>query len=321
MTCYWPLPARKTICPVSGAYGVKVYKREEEDKGNFKVSCGQCLGCRLESSRQWAMRCMHEAEQYENNCFVTLTYNDDEMPYSLVVKDVQNFMKKLRTKYYPKKIRFYLCGEYAPITDEYGRTIKDNKKRELKGRPHYHILLFGHDFEDKQKWKVKNGHQLYRSDKLDKIWKKGYGLIGQISFESAAYVARYIMKKYLGGTKEDNDKIYNNRIKEFTTMSRGGRGDDGKNLGGIGKRWIEKYGTGVYASDRVIVKGQEVMPAKYYDKIFDINEPEILEQIKKNREEEALKKIEDNTQYRLETKEICKKAQITSLTRNLERDI
>ena len=127
--------------------------------------------------------------------------------------------------------------------------LKDEKKRELKGRPHYHILLFGHDFEDKIKWKIRNGHQLYKSEKLDKIWKKGYGLIGEVTFDSAAYVARYIMKKYLGGKDIDNLDIYKGRSKEFTTMSRGGTGG----LGGIGKAWIDKYGEGVYAEDRVII--------------------------------------------------------------------
>jgi hypothetical protein len=320
MTCYYPLPAVKRICKQSGVIEVKVFERAKADtlgENEFKVNCGSCFGCRLERSRQWAMRCMHEAEGHTKNSFITLTYNEETMPYSLVLQDIQNFMKKLRKKYYPKKIRFYMCGEYAPVTDKYGRVLKDEKKRELKGRPHYHILLFGHDFEDKIKWKIRNGHQLYKSEKLDKIWKKGYGLIGEVTFDSAAYVARYIMKKYLGGKDIDNLDIYKGRSKEFTTMSRGGTGG----LGGIGKAWIDKYGEGVYAEDRVIIKGKEVMPAKYYDKIFDMNEPEILEEVKKNRVKEALKKEDDNTQYRLITKETVKKAQTRALTRNLEKEI
>jgi hypothetical protein len=299
---------------------MKVYSMDKAGtlgEDEFAVGCGVCIGCRLERSRQWAMRCMHEAQGHEENCFVTLTYDENTMPYSLVLKDVQKFMKRLRGGYSPKKIRFYMCGEYAPVRDEYGRVVKDNKKRELKGRPHYHILLFGHDFEDKVKWKIKKGHQLYRSEILESLWKKGHALIGAVTFDSAAYVARYIMKKYLGGTNKDKLEIYKGRDKEFTTMSRGGTGG----LGGIGMKWIEEFGNGVYEEDRAIIKGKEVMPSKYYDKIYDLNEPEKMEIIKKKRVEEALKKAEDNTQYRLEVKEICMKSKIKTLTRNLERDI
>jgi hypothetical protein len=313
MTCYWPLPAMKRVCKVSGVMDVKVMARHDMDKGEFNVACGQCLGCRLERSRQWAMRCMHESELHEKNCFLTLTYRDDNRPESVQVKDLQAFMKALRKKIDPIKVRFYACGEYAPVKDNYGRVLK----KQL-GKAHYHLILFGYDFEDKVLWKIKGEHKLYRSEQLETLWKLGNSIIGTVTFESAAYVARYICKKFLGGTKEESKKHYKGKKPEFTTMSRGGNAEDNK--GGIGQGWIKKFCKSVYPSDRVIIKGKECMPAKYYDKIFDNLEPEEFEKIKKEREAKALEKAEDNTQYRLETKEKVKYSKVT-LTKTHERKL
>ncbi|MEO5355656.1 MAG: hypothetical protein H7835_21005, partial [Magnetococcus sp. XQGC-1] len=89
---------------------------------------GQCVGCRLERSRQWAIRVMHEASQHEHNCFITLTYNDDNLPAngSLNYRHFQNFMKRLRKYYVEFTVRFYMCGEYG----------------ENFARPHYHACIF-----------------------------------------------------------------------------------------------------------------------------------------------------------------------------------
>jgi len=139
-----------------------------------------------------------------------------------------------------------------------------------------------------------------------------------VTFESAAYVARYICKKFLGGTKKEKMNHYKGKKDEFTTMSRGGNSKDNK--GGIGYGWIKKYCKSVYPSDRVIIKGKECMPAKYYDKIFDNLDTEEFIKIKKEREEKAEAKKEDNTQYRLEVKEKVKESQIT-LTKTHEREL
>ena len=85
------------------------------------VSCKQCKGCRLEYSRQWAMRITHEQSLWLNNIFITLTYDDDHLPQlgnstTLVKKDFQDFMKRLRKKEnrHPNDpIRYYHCGEYG----------------------------------------------------------------------------------------------------------------------------------------------------------------------------------------------------------------
>ena len=131
MACYKPLRAWQC------ANGDVVFA----ELGRFDITrqldlpCGQCVGCRLERSRQWAMRCLHEAKMHDRNCFVTLTYNNDNVPAdrSLNYRDFQLFMKRLRFHFRGVPIRFYMCGEYG----------------EDFGRPHFHACLFGLDFPDK----------------------------------------------------------------------------------------------------------------------------------------------------------------------------
>ena len=79
----------------------------------LSLPCGRCVGCRLERSRQWAVRCMHEASMHMFNSFVTLTYDDDHLPEynSLNYKHFQDFMKRLRKSH--NGVRFYMCGEYG----------------------------------------------------------------------------------------------------------------------------------------------------------------------------------------------------------------
>lgn len=153
------------------------------------LPCGQCVGCRLERSRQWALRCVHESKMHKDNCFITLTYATEHLPpdSSLHYPDFQKFMKRLRKKY-GEGIRFYMCGEYG----------------ENFGRPHFHACLFGHNFTDLKLWKETNGQKLYRSKELEQLWPFGHSSVGSVTFESAAYVARYIMKKITGEAAEQH---------------------------------------------------------------------------------------------------------------------
>ena len=191
----------------------------------LKLPCGQCVGCRLERSRQWAMRCVHEASLYDDNCFITLTYDAEHLPAdgSLNKKHFQDFMKRLRSRFVERRIRFYHCGEYGV---QYRR-------------PHYHALLFNFDFVDKRLFKEVNGHRLYTSDDLALCWKLGFSSVGAVTFESAAYVARYIMKKVTGDPAEDHYRGVNSEtgeltrlLPEYTTMSR---------RPGIAREWYERF--------------------------------------------------------------------------------
>ena len=156
MACYRPLRAY-ALRNAEGKMQVS-FKRKIGYEPIW-LPCGQCIGCRLERSRQWAMRCMHEAQMYDRNCFVTLTYDDEHLPPngSLNKRDFQLFMKRLR-KRYGSGIRYYQCGEYG----------------ELLGRPHHHAILFNFDFDDKVLWSVRDGVRLYRSASLEQLWPHGY---------------------------------------------------------------------------------------------------------------------------------------------------
>lgn len=192
MPCYHPIDAWR---PDSYSGDKKlIFKYDVQRCGgrltpDIKVPCGRCVGCRLERSRQWAMRCMHEAKMHKQNCFITLTYNEENRPYNddLNYQDFQLFMKRLRERFQGTTIKFYMCGEYGPKL----------------GRPHFHACLFGIDFPDRKLWKVTDSKsKLYRSEILEKLWTKGFSSVGDVNFESAAYVARYIMKKVTGEAAE-----------------------------------------------------------------------------------------------------------------------
>lgn len=274
------------------------------------LSCGQCVGCRLERSRQWAIRCVNEAQLHEDNCFITLTFNDESLlkrdsPFSLDKREFQLFMKRLRKhfKVLGKKVRYYMCGEYG----------------ERYQRPHYHAILFGVDFSDKVLEKVENGFRYYSSKILASIWPFGNNIITDVTFDTCAYVARYIMKKHLGKDAwrqyhqyidEQTGEIVGLRIPEYTTMSR---------RSGIGKEWLDKYLLDVYPRDRIFMRGRGFSkPPKYYDTLFEVINPLSFSSIKESRVEAAKLRSSDNTSDRLHAKEVVKLSQIRSLSRNLE---
>ena len=265
------------------------------------IPCGQCVGCRLERSRQWAVRCVHEASLHEDNCFITLTYNNESLPEdgSLNKKHFQDFMKRLRKKYKNKKIRYYHCGEYG----------------DKNFRPHYHAIIFGLQFDDQKLFTVNNGEKLYTSEKLEKLWPFGFSTIGTVTFESAAYVARYVMKKVNGKNAKnhyervnnDTGEIYN-LVSEYNTMSR---------RPGIAAGWFDKYKDDVYPSDNIHLREKTFRPPKFYDKMYEHLMPNEMEKIKKQRMINMQKHAKDNTAERLAVKEQVKHAQLNQLIRSI----
>lgn len=271
--------------------GTVAFRHGGEWNRPVTVPCGQCFGCRLERSRQWAVRCLHEASQHEKNSFLTLTYSDKFLPENgtLVLDDWQRFAKRARKEMGP--FRFFHCGEYG---DE-------------NGRPHYHALIFGHDFRgDRQSWDGKNGNEYWRSPTLEKLWPLGQSVIGKVTLQSAAYVARYVMKKKTGKLAENHYERVNTatgeviQLKpEYITMSRGGRGGGG----GIGKGWIEKFASDIYPADFVVVDGVKSRPPKFYDNHWAENHEEAMEELKKKRIQEGKKNEWNRTPERLAVRE------------------
>lgn len=262
MPCYHPIDVYRSLeGPKNGKWPIVFNVKKGYHDKTLKIPCGKCIGCRLERSRQWATRCVLEAQMHSQNCFITLTFNDEHLVdnYSLNKEDFQLFMKRLRKKYGPK-IKYYHCGEYG----------------ELLQRPHHHACIFGLDFPDKKLHSVRNGIKLYKSELLSKLWTYGFSTVGEVTFQSAAYVARYINKKILG----ENEKTHYGELEpEYTTMSR---------RPGIGKTWLERYKTDVYPKDTIhLTKDLTVRPPKYYDYIYDQENHSNMERIKRKRKKFA----------------------------------
>lgn len=299
MPCFSPLRAWKSRLVNESGKRSLVFKSQHSDQPDdpLDIPCGQCIGCRLERSRQWAIRCVHEASLYENNCFLTLTYNDENLPDdgSLHKEHFQKFMKRLRKKFPRSKednIRYFHCGEYG----------------EQNYRPHYHACIFNFDFDDKILWSTKNGFRLYTSDTLQKLWPFGYCIIGDVTFESAAYVARYIMKKVTG---KKADEHYQGLEPEYTTMSR---------RPGIGKGWLDSYLDDVYPSNFIVMNGKKMNPPKYYDKELEKLDDCLHSEMKSMRQAAASKHSDNNTLRRLTTRETVKLSQIKRLERPIEME-
>ena len=275
-----------------------------------ELPCGQCSGCRLEKSRQWALRCVHENSLHQHSYFLTLTYDEENLPMhgGLIKSDLTKFFKryrqKLRRDHGPdKKIRYYACGEYG----------------EQNLRPHYHAIIYGHEPCDRLvHGKTRDSHPLYTSDYVASLWPHGRHIIGSVTFESAAYVARYIMKKVNinDNTPENLRRTYERVnsetgeafqvIPEYTVMSR---------RPGIGQGWYEKFGEETYRDDYIIQRGIKMQPPKYYDEQY-----QHIDKIKKTRRRKAISRREDNTPERLAVKEKHLAAQLRALKRSLSED-
>lgn len=252
MPCTSPLRGHQ-----AQAGGPLSFQKAEFVSGRWiDLPCGQCLDCRLDYSRSWAIRCVHEAQMHEASSFITLTYSNENLPgMSLVYRDYQLFQKRVLKRFGSN--RFFMCGEYGGVT----------------GRPHFHACLFGVFFEDRLPWKkMESGEQLYRSALLESLWSNGHASVGSVTMQSAGYVARYVMKKALDSSVSSRRIIFDpvlgenvERVHEFSQMSL---------KPGIGRAWIEKYWSDVYPHGYVELDGVKMKPPRYYDKLYAERDPD-----------------------------------------------
>lgn len=297
------------------------------------LPCGQCIGCRLQRSADWATRCIHEAKTHNANCWLTLTYDDEHLPDkyftglihprtgrkiysgSLNKQDVQKFFRRLRkafawlkplataTRSDYKAIRYYYGGEYG----------------EKYGRPHYHICLFGIDFQDKKHADTTaQDYKLYTSQTITQLWPNGQHMLGELTWETAAYTARYIMKKITGQKQQKHyEKIDQDtgEIKQLTPEY-----NDMSRLKGIGKEYYNKYHDSLYKREHshAIINGRQTKVPRYYDKLQKQRNPHYMAQLKRTRIKEAHKHRKDQTPQRLATAEIVTTRKIQSLRQKLE---
>lgn len=296
MACYTPLRA------FQGPEGVTF--RPNGKASPLKLNCGQCIGCRLEKQRNWAIRSMHEAQMHAANCFLTLTYSEESLPkdHSLDVRHWQKLAKRIRKNIGP--FRFLHCGEYGP----------------LHLRPHYHALIFGLDFRDDSiPVPGRNpGHELRISAALTELWKLGNHTVGPITPATTAYVASYTVKKRSGPRKESAcERVHEstgecwNVKPEYATMSRNP---------GLGKSWFVKYHRDVYPDNFVVFDSKPVKPPPYYDQLLAKHDPNLAQQMIERRKQHTRENAENNTYDRLKVREIVAKAKLTRHKLNSELD-
>lgn len=290
MTCYHPIHAFRSAIVNDNGKRPLVFSRKNAlpESPELSIPCGQCIGCRLEQSRQWATRVSLENQLHDKSIFCTLTYDDEHLPYKVdaetgemvpTLKPIHftNFMKLLRfniEKYYPNngKIRFFGCGEYGFETK----------------RPHYHIIIFGFEPVDKKRYKTTfTGHTLYNSDFLEKCWKFGFINFGNVTFESAAYVARYCTKKITGAAAVFH---YGVKEPEFVRMSR---------RPGIAKEWFSKFKDDVYPQDFIVIRdGIKCRPPKYFDKLAEKYFPDMFDVVKEKRIKDSIDSVHNDLEVR-----------------------
>jgi len=203
---------------------------------------------------------------HDDNCFVTLTYDDENLPYgeTLHRPDFQKFMKRL-IKNSGQKIRLFYCGEYGDDTQ----------------RPHYHACLFGYRPSDPELFSTTGEYKLYTSPFLSKTWGLGHASFGDLTFETAAYTARYCVKKITGKnakvhyeTQDPDTGEIIERVPEFSGSSR---------RPGIGATWLQKYGSDTYDKNEVVLRGMAMKPPRYYDNTFSKIDAALVELCKQER--------------------------------------
>lgn len=297
MPCFHPLLASRARGSsdkpiIAGSKGVVKYTSahllyNEE----LTIPCGQCVGCRLDYSRQWANRMMLELPYHESAYFVTLTYDDEHVPLDIYLSvdddgvdddgvvfddaihkhlsltlrpsDLRGFLKRLRRQqeyHHNNSISYYAVGEYGSQT----------------ARPHYHAIIYGVKLDDLEPFGGADGYTYYRSATIERLWPYGYSSVCNVSWETCAYTARYMLKK-LKGTAAEVYKRYS-LYPEFCRCSL---------KPAIGKRWYDEHKDEAYDYDEIYLatakRGIKIKPPRYYDKLYDLEQPDKLQRIKQQR--------------------------------------
>lgn len=314
-----------------------VHDYPEENIRRQLIPCGQCIGCRLEYSRQWANRGYLESLLHDENWFITLTYNDEKIYIPDFMKtsegkiyyndgswkgclrprDLQLFFKRLRTKI--GKFSYMACGEYGSEGE----------------RPHYHAILFGAHFEPDTMYNAKIiNHEFYYQNRIiEECWTEeqgrgktgeslGFSNISNATWNNIAYTARYITKK-INGIYSEDQYCSKGQIKEFLRTSR---------KPAIGKEYFNLHQDEIYEKDEIIISNkngvQKTRPPRYFDKLYEEKDIDDMDWLKRKRQLTAKEKqkVKDRTtsltrKEQLEVEERSKKPQVNALKRSFESSV
>lgn len=254
------------------------------------LPCSECEYCMMQRSKDWALRMVHELQSHSRACFITLTYDDTNLPSngSLVKRDFQLFMKRLRKEFKDVTIRFYHCGEYG--------------SRFL--RPHYHAILYGVDFDDRVFFSKKCDKTTYVSPTLQRLWPAGFSTVSDVTLESCAYVARYCMKK-IHRASDCRRGVQ----PEYSTMSL---------KPAIGHEWYHKFKDDLFPKDFVTHLGRMYRVPRFYCSLYEHENPDAMSVIKQKRRELVLNnKVAFDTDS-LQACEITLKSKLKKLHRELD---
>lgn len=299
MPCYHPVSAWRD------GSGSVVFVERGDVRASLFLPCTNCIGCRLDYASMWESRIMHEARCWPDNSFVTLTYDDAHVSSdrSLVYSDFQAFMRRLRKRFKDTRIRFFVAGEYGEEFE----------------RPHFHMALFNLAFRDDRKYwrKTEAGFRVDRSSTLESLWQFGNSEIGELTSQSANYIARYIVKKVNGDRAFEHYRTLDAstgeltwRVPEFCRMSL---------RPGIGGTWFEKFGqTDAVAHDRLTRDGVHKKLPRYYDKLQKRLDAVRLEEMKDDRVIRGKRFAADNTDARLAVRELVDKERMKFYKRGIK---
>lgn len=274
-------------------------KKHSKQYPTFQLPCTKCLSCRLENARETAVRCIHEAQMYQNNAFLTLTYK--ELPNGINKLDyrhMQLFMKRLRKHIFTNFIKSYGRENWNLLSKSEQREIYGNIKissfmvgefGEKTKRVHWHCLIFNWRPSDLQNYYTTDrGDRVFTSRELDELWSYGDCTVGEVTFESAGYCARYAAKKLTHG--HDGEHEYEPIAKRSSHSA-------------IGKKWIEKYYKDVFNLGYVVLPtGATCAIPRYYERWLKKTHPDFWKQyvtqsklkaIKKASEKEAKEKLQE----------------------------
>lgn len=288
MGCYHPTPAYQK------GPGLPVEFWPRAHLPNLGIPCGSCIGCLSTRAMQWAQRCSHEATYYDHNIFLTLTYDDEQLPINehLDPRALALFIKRLRkTRSTPRSsittnrqypCRYFACGEYG----------------ESNGRPHYHLLLFNCELADK----YRVGQDLYSSDTLSTLWPHGLSKYGPATPGAANYIAHYTLNKrrtrrthWFSDTDgyADHNGEWIPRPQPFLRIS---------NRPALGTRWLHDYQTDLRHGYLLENNHKHTIPRTYKRKLEDTN-PQLYAELQANIDRDrALHK--QTTEYQLRAGEI-----------------
>lgn len=309
MTCFKPLTAYKSqeVNPATGKHLITFNPMKALiEASSFKLPCNQCGGCRADKARDLAVRVMHEAQMHEHSCFLTLTYSDECVPASFSVskREFQLVMKRIR-KEFGSGIKYLAVGEYSDAPSF---------------RPHYHAILAGLAFPDRKVWRERDGHRVYRSAALERLWPHGLSEIGSVTSQSAGYVARYCMKKLTGELADAHywraspiDGAMHQVEPEFALMSR---------RPALGLSWLSAFKSDVFPSNFVVVDGRKKPVPRFYLRKLAEDEAKLLKRDRLRKEFADLparrRRRENATSARLAVREAVHAEKQSRLVRTLK---